>query len=227
MSQVEADALTAQVVAEYLRDNPDFFLHRPELVDHLAIPHQQVGSVSLVHVQLNRQRQRIDELEEEITSLMSLAATNDVTFHSFMDLQQQMFKCTSLDNVFLVIKAKAKELNLRAHLRLVDGPTKEYSLDHLSLQRFATNHFNGKPAYLGRLKQSDRVALFGDFSNAPEFGSYVVLPLRSQQAQGILAFSSEDGGHFQPSMDTLFLCHLSQVLIHLMDILPWRITSHD
>ncbi len=81
MSQIEADALTAEVVAEYLRDNPDFFIHRRELVDRLALPTQEQGAVSLVHVQLNRQRQRIEELEEDITSLMSLAANNDKTFH--------------------------------------------------------------------------------------------------------------------------------------------------
>ncbi|CSI54983.1 3'-5'-cyclic nucleotide phosphodiesterase [Vibrio cholerae] len=42
---------------------------------------------------------------------------------------------------------------------------------------------------------------------------------------GILAFASEDGGHFQPSMDTLFLRHLALVLAHLIETLPWQ--SHD
>ena len=37
-------------------------------------------------------RQRIEELEEEITTLMSLAANNDRTFHEFMDAQVRMFK---------------------------------------------------------------------------------------------------------------------------------------
>ncbi|MFV0488335.1 MAG: DUF484 family protein, partial [Vibrio fluvialis] len=59
MSQLEADALTAEVVAEYLKDHPDFFSHRPDLVDRLALPHQEMGSVSLVHIQMARQRQRI------------------------------------------------------------------------------------------------------------------------------------------------------------------------
>ncbi|GAL16210.1 protein of unknown function DUF484 [Vibrio astriarenae] len=79
MSQVEANALTAEVVTEYLRDHSDFFLSRPELVERLALPHQDQGAVSLVHVQLQRQRQRIEELEEEITALMSLARQNDQT----------------------------------------------------------------------------------------------------------------------------------------------------
>ena len=80
MSNVEADALTAEVVAEYLRDNPDFFQDRKDLVDRLAINNVEQGAVSLVEIQLKRQRQRIEELEEEITGLMSLAANNDRTF---------------------------------------------------------------------------------------------------------------------------------------------------
>ncbi|QAV05956.1 Protein of unknown function DUF484 [Vibrio cholerae] len=56
-------------------------------------------------------------------------------------------------------------------------------------------------------------------------GSYVVLPLQRQAPLGILAFASEDGGHFQPSMDTLFLRHLALVLAHLIETLPWQ--SHD
>ncbi|EVU12208.1 hypothetical protein D046_6820A, partial [Vibrio parahaemolyticus V-223/04] len=46
MSQVEADALTAEVVAEYLKDHPDFFVERSELVDRLSFPHSDLGTVS-------------------------------------------------------------------------------------------------------------------------------------------------------------------------------------
>ncbi len=114
MSQIDADALTAQVVAEYLKDNPDFFLHRQELVEHLSIPNQERGSVSLVHVQMNRQRQRIEDLEEEITALMSLAADNDRTFHEFMDLQEQILKCNDLYSAIQRIENKAKVLKSRS-----------------------------------------------------------------------------------------------------------------
>ncbi|ENM3849804.1 MULTISPECIES: DUF484 family protein [Vibrio] len=223
MSQVTADALTAQVVAEYLYEHPDFFQHHAHLVERLALP-TQAGAVSLAHVQLARQRQRIDDLEEEITALMSLAANNDRTFHEFMDLQEQMLKCSSLQAVLHAIEAKARELNLRAYILLLQRHDEKYGLVSEDWQRFATNHFNGKSAYLGRLRQADRQRLLGD-RPAPEMGSYVVLPLQHQTPLGILAFASEDGGHFQPSMDTLFLRHMALILAHLIETLPWQ--SHD
>ncbi|WP_194438056.1 DUF484 family protein [Vibrio fluminensis] len=227
MSQIEADALTAEVVAEYLRDNPDFFIHRRDLVDRLALPTQEQGAVSLVHVQLNRQRQRIEELEEEITTLMSLAANNDKTFHEFMDLQEQILKCDCLLDAIKAIESKAKALGLLAYVRLFNAPSKHYLTSFESYQRFATNNLNGKSAYLGRMRKADRELLFGELNRAPELGSYVVLPLVKGKAQGLIAFSSEDGGHFQPHMDTLFLRHLALVLSHAIAILPWQMDTNE
>ncbi|ENA1151279.1 MULTISPECIES: DUF484 family protein [Vibrio] len=226
LSQVEADALTAEVVAEYLKDHPDFFVQRPELVDRLSFPHSDLGAVSLVHIQMNRQRQRIEELEEEITALMSLAANNDRTFYEFMDLQGQILKCGDFKQVIHSIEEKAKALGLRAFVRLFSQCDASIQLSKESYQRFATTHLNGKDAYLGRLRKVDREALFGNME-VPEMGSYVVLPLVKQQTLGVLAFSSEDGGHFQPDMDTLFLRHLSLVVAHLAQTLVWQSYDDD
>ena len=227
MSQIEADALTAEVVAEYLCDNPDFFVDRRELVDRLALANQEQGAVSLVHIQLNRQRQRIEDLEEEITGLMSLAANNDKTFHEFMDLQEQILKCESLSDAIKAVENKAQMLGLVAYVRLFDSQFPRYRLPFDHYQRFSTNNLNGKSAYLGRMRKADRELLFGELNRSPELGSYVVLPLNKGKAQGLMAFSSEDGGHFQPHMDTLFLRHLALVLSHAIVTLPWQSDTHE
>nr|WP_240457447.1 DUF484 family protein [Vibrio neptunius] len=219
--------MTAEVVAEYLRDNPDFFSTRSDLVDRLALPHQEQGAVSLVHVQMTRQRQRIEELEEEITTLMSLAKNNDRTFHEFMSLQEHILTCDTLLPAVKAVEEMAKSLGLMAYVRLLDSESAYYSLDKDNYQRFATNHLNGKSAYLGRMRKADRELLFGGTTRAPEMGSYVVLPLNKKSLQGILAFSSSDGGHFQPHMDTLFLRHLALVLSHLVETLPWQSDDHE
>ncbi|MCL9783550.1 DUF484 family protein [Vibrio sp. S4M6] len=227
MSQTEADELTAQVVTEYLKDNPDFFLHRQDLVEHLSLPSQEQGAVSLVHVQMTRQRQRIEDLEEEITALMSLAADNDKTFHEFMQLQEQILKCHDLFSAIQCIENKAHSLDLQAYIRLIDVEEPLYQFSQVSYQKFANQHLNGKDAFLGRLRKSDRQALLGELGSTPDLGSYVVLPLLRKQVLGLLIFSSDDGGHFQPSMDTLFLRHLALVFSHLVETLPWNSVGGD
>ncbi len=154
MSQLEADALTAEIVAEYLKDNPDFFKHRPELIDRLTLPNQQSGSVSLVHVQMSRQRQRIEELEEEITALMSLAANNDRTFHEFMELQEQILKCNYFSDVCCLIEEKARALNLTGYIRLLDNQNANYSLTKEQWSRVYNKHFKFKRAYQGRQRKA-------------------------------------------------------------------------
>lgn len=222
MLQQQAEALTAEVVAEYLKDHPDFFQQRSQLVEQLSLPDSQAGTVSLVHIQMARQRQRIEELEEEITTLMSLAANNDRTFHEFMALQEQLLKCTDLQTGCRAIERSANKLGLTAYIKWTLSPEAGYALNQEDWQRFVTNHLNGKSAYLGRLRQADRQLLFGTQCRAPEMGSYVVLPLEVAEGAGMLAFSSQDGGHFQPCMDTLFLRHLALLLTHLISALPWQ-----
>ena len=226
LSEFEADHLTAEVVAQYLFDHPDFFKGRETLVEKLALPHQQQGAVSLVGIQLQRHRERIEALEEEITTLMSLAARNDKTFYEFMSLQESLLKCRDLQSVLRAITQTALDLNLKGYVKLLNTEKGGDSLSMESWQRFTTNHLNGKDAYLGRLRKADRELLFGDAS-VPELGSYVVLPLKRQFAQGFLIFSSEDGGHFQPDMDTLFLRHLALVLSYLCESLEWRQLEED
>ena len=221
MIALDPESLTAEVVAQYLSDCPDFFLNRQELVEKLALPVREQGAVSLVEVQLKRQRQRISELEEEITQLMSLAADNDRTFNEFMDLQEKVLESTSVKELIGSIHSKAGELGLKAYILLTNTPDEAYRISEEALRLFTTNHFNGKRAYLGRLRGSDRELLFGD-QEVPELGSYVVLPLTKSSSQGILAFSSEDGGHFQPHMDTLFLRHLALIVSHLVTTLNWH-----
>ncbi|GLO62308.1 3',5'-cyclic-nucleotide phosphodiesterase [Vibrio sp. MACH09] len=226
MSQFEADNLTAEVVAQYLRDFPDFFQERRDLVDQLALPTREQGAFSLVELQIKRQRQRIGELEEEITDLMSIAANNDQTFHQFMGLQEKVLKCQSVQQVIECIEKSANQLSLKSHVKLIGSQSPRYSMSHENWQRFATNHFNGKDAYLGRLKRQDRELLFGQ-ETTTELGSYVILPLSQSTPLGIIAFSSEDGGHFQPAMDTLFLRHLALVVSHLVSTLQWNTEEYQ
>lgn len=221
MSLFEADNLTAETVAQYLRDFPDFFHDRRDLVDHLSLPMREQGAISLVQLQVKRQREKISELEEEITELMSIAASNDHNFHQFMDLQEKVLKCSSINDIIQSIEQTAKQLHLTSYVRLIGAQSPKHSLSCENWQRFATNHFNGKDAYLGRLKKQDRELLFNN-QRTPELGSYVVIPLIQSSPIGIIAFSSEDGGHFQPAMDTLFLRHLALIVSHLVTTLNWQ-----
>ena len=73
-------SLTDELVVTYLQDHPEFFNRQAEFVTGLRLPDHQRGVVSLVERQLSQQRQKIHNLEEEITQLMVIANQNEQLF---------------------------------------------------------------------------------------------------------------------------------------------------
>ena len=65
--------MTEQDIINYLKNHPTFFANHLELLDTLIIPHAQKGNLSLIEMQLERQRQYIKELESELTKFGRLA----------------------------------------------------------------------------------------------------------------------------------------------------------
>ncbi len=82
------------------------------------------GTVSLVERQLDRQRERIEQLEQEITELMGIASENERIFRVYADLYGELYGCQSLFEVSAVMgKAFVQRLRLTG-LRLWLSPKK-------------------------------------------------------------------------------------------------------
>ena len=76
--------LTHDQITDYLTQHPNFFLDHPELLDYLNLHYSQENTLSLVELQLERQRHRIKELEAELDKFTQLAIQNsDIFLGSF------------------------------------------------------------------------------------------------------------------------------------------------
>ena len=75
MNQLEdlSQFLDDSLIEDYLSENPNFFTKHPALLNKLNITTQEQGTVSLVQRQQRMMREKIVTLEDEITSLMSIA----------------------------------------------------------------------------------------------------------------------------------------------------------
>ncbi|CAH0534730.1 hypothetical protein VST7929_02680 [Vibrio stylophorae] len=205
--ECDAPALCDATVAQYLRDNPDFFMRHEPLARELRIPHQERGSVSLVELQLNRLRQRNEALEEEITLLMEMAKRNERLANLFYQTQHQLHQCRDLGAIDLILKTLAQQLNLSVTLRLYDQQRPQHQLDRERFAPVVKARFMQGPIYLGRIRKVEAEQLFEQFS---EFGSVALIQLGDRGELGVLAFASADGAHFQPQMDTLFITQLGE-----------------
>jgi len=189
-------------VLEYLARYPEFFQRHAAMLDRIRIPHERKGTVSLVERQLDRQRERIEQLEQEITELMGIASENERIFRVYADLYGELYGCQSLFEVSAVMgKAFVQRLRLTG-LRLWLSP-KKFQLSGPEQKFMAEGR---QLYYFGRLNQSEKQALFG---HDVLVNSVALMRLGDL---GVLAFASSDPSHFTPHNDTLLLGQLGRLL---------------
>lgn len=202
----EQREMTEQAVAEYLAQQPRFFLRNRKLLTSLRIPHTERGTVSLVEMHLSRLRERVTELEDEISQLMSIAVANESTYRAIAQAHSALFVARNLNEVYSILAKLGQALNLAVSMRFYGN--EQYPLAKVDVQRIKVSHFAGQAIYQGRLRKSDGYVFVDE---APELGSYLLIPLMNEEQElGFLAFASQEGGHFQSSMDTLFVEQLAQ-----------------
>lgn len=193
-----------QILSEYLLDNPDFFDRFPELLTSLRLPHSQRGTVSLVERQLQILRNRVEQLEEEITSLMSIAKRNERIFRLNNEIAFALLKCETEHELQSVLSERLRNYFNLSHVRLIHVADDE-NYPPIWNKRLILGH------YFGRLPILEAQKLFGT-----EVGSVALTKLNPECGQIIFAIASTDAMHFNPEMDNMFLDQLRQLLDHLL-----------
>ena len=208
--------LTDELIVSYLQEHPEFFNRQAELVTSLRLPDRQRGTISLVERQLSQQRQKIHNLEEEITQLMVIANQNEQLFALYSDLYLRLLDCTGAAELLDCLhQATTQLLSLDALKLWLIRPT---DVQHSALiNDDCTEVMNTRLAkdeyYFGRLQQSEQELIF----SAPTSGSVVLVRLTHQQEDmGFLAISSQDAEHFDPRMDTLLLNQFKKLVAKLL-----------
>lgn len=208
--------LTDELIVSYLQENPEFFNRQADLVTSLRLPDHQRGTISLVERQLSQQRQKIHNLEEEITQLMVIANQNEQLFALYSDLYLRLLDCTTaVELLDCLHQATTQLLSLDALKLWLIQPTQ---VNHSTLidndcAEIIENRLSKDDYYFGRLQQSEQALIFGE-ANA---GSVVLVRLtHNQEDIGFLAISSQDAEHFDPRMDTLLLSQFKKLIAKLL-----------
>jgi uncharacterized protein YigA (DUF484 family) len=208
--------LTDELIVSYLQENPEFFNRQADLVTSLRLPDHQRGTISLVERQLSQQRQKIHNLEEEITQLMVIANQNEQLFALYSDLYLRLLDCTTaVELLDCLHQATTQLLSLDALKLWLIQPTQ---VSHSTLidndcAEIIENRLSKDDYYFGRLQQSEQALIFGE-ANA---GSVVLVRLtHNQEDIGFLAISSQDAEHFDPRMDTLLLSQFKKLIAKLL-----------
>jgi len=217
-----AELLDDEAVAQFLLQNPDFFIRNARQVEQMHVPHPVRGSVSLVEWQLGRQRHQIAQLEEEITLLMEQATLNAALVERVLSLQANLAAASSLQDMLNRLQSWARSLGLAAaNVRLfsdrwrLSAPSdfthiglSRASFEPLRIQRLADRHH-----YLGSLNGPELLLLL---PQAKQVGSVALSLLGNNGDLGMIIFSSRDNQHYQPGMGTDMLDQLARLLPGLL-----------
>lgn len=212
--------LSADQVAAWLRDHPDFFTTHEDLLEQLQLPQAGGQAVSLLERQARVMRDRNSELRQRLEALLEVARENDALFEKVRRLTLVMVETGSANQLFeALFQSLRRDFGVdTAALLIYDrdldlSPELQSSVRCLQaseLPEAVQLMLRKGKAICGTLRPEEVEALFPDATGA--VSSAAMVPLDYHGNQGLLAIGSFNPQHFRSSLDTLFISYLGEVL---------------
>ncbi len=213
--QYMAETLDPDLVADYLRQHPDFFIDYENLLPELALPHHTgEHAISLVERQVSVLRARNREVRNRLNRLLDIARDNDRLFQKTRQLVLAILDQRDADSLVHVVESSLRdEYQVDAcTLLLFDQPaldTRTASLDEARTGIGAL--LNTRQPTCGHLRPEEIAFLFPAASQPVR--SAAVMPVVADGTPlGMLAIGSFDADHYRSGMGTMFLTYLAEVL---------------
>jgi len=221
-------SLEEKTVADFLRNNPEFFQNNASLLAALEIPHACGPAVSLVEHQVKVLRDQNRQLKRKLMDLVHVARDNNRLNERMHQLTLGLINTSTLIALLDTLREhlqgefKADTVTLRL-AGIPEAQARECGVDIYDPAGPELAHFESflkscRPQ-CGRFKTEQLQYLFGDQADAIE--SVALVPLGHKSTYGLLAIGSQDASRFHPGMGTLFLTHLGELigllLAHYLD----------
>jgi uncharacterized protein YigA (DUF484 family) len=220
-------------VAAFLAGHPDFFERHPALLAALRLPHVRGdgSTVSLVERQLEVLRERTREFELRLKTMIDNGRSNDALAAKIQRLALRLIHARSVAQRLAAIEASLREdFAVREFVILVTRAgtgleaveqrcLRVVPADEAGLRSFESLFSSGKPR-CGRVRDSQREFLFPATDTL--VGSAALVPLGAGGALGLLAISSPDADHFNPTMSTDYLARIGELIATALDASPDR-----
>ena len=201
-------------VADYLSEHPDFFLHHPNLLGQIEIPHESGAAVSLIERQVESLRKQLNETRTQLSDVMDITAHNHSLQERMHRLTLELIDAATFDEVLNALedelhddfKADAMELRLFSSSRIDEHIEGALSEQAATFQQF----FNQNKPICGQLEQEQLSYIFG--AESDRIASTALIPLKSEGVLGLLAIGSVDPKRFAPHHGTEFLTRLGEII---------------
>lgn len=208
-----------EVVANYLRKNPDFLDEFPDILEQLHLNHNSGVAASLIERQVDQLRQKNEELDRQLSRLVHVASENEELMSRLHQLTVDLLSIDSRKEFFthlgnsLLNDFNADILQICLFDEAIATEAGE-DVTHIQaedpdIEPFQA-HLEKDHTVCGRLGENKLEFLFG--SKARWVQSTALVPLGEKGEHGMMAIGSSDPARFYPGMGTLFLDLLANVI---------------
>jgi len=214
--------LTAEQVAEFLRQNPGFFEQHVDILTNLQVPHPHGGrAVSIGERQLVAVREKAKLLEDKLHELIQFGEENDALGEKIHRLSCRLMEAPTLDATldtlyldlldhFAVPHVAVRLWNVAQENR----ETKEFAPVEQEVRDFVEKM---AAPYCGPHAVYGTQSWFGEA--AAHLKSFALVAVKREDLTfGVVALASEDPRRFYPEMGTLYLSRVGNLLNHAL----WR-----
>jgi uncharacterized protein YigA (DUF484 family) len=206
------DILSHDQVAQFLKDNPDFFSHHSDLLSEIRVPHPHSGqAISIGERQVMVLRDKAQSLEGKLKEFIQFAEENDAIGEKMHRLSLGLMRGKTLP-------AALQSLYLSLH--------EDFAIPHVAIRLWGPGgHDLGEQA---PVSEDIKVLVAG--LTHPKCGpdaplevrgwfgeggahlrSFALTPLKDGTVEGLLVLASEDPQRFFPEMGTLYLNWLGEL----------------
>lgn len=206
------DILTHDQVAQFLRDNPEFFSHYGDLLTQINVPHPHSGqAISIGERQVMLLRDRARNLENKLKEFIQFAEENDAIGEKMHSLALGLMRAKTLPAAL-----QSLYLNLTENFAIPHVTVRVWGGASQDLPEFAPvsediRILKGSLAQpqCGHAAPEEVRGWFGE--TGAHLQSFALTPLKEEGVDGMLVLASEDPKRFYPEMGTLYLTWLGQL----------------
>ncbi len=216
-------------VAQYLLENPEFFVQHSDVLEKLTLPHPINGKViSLLEYQVETLRRSAASYQGQFEKLIDVARENESTMQKSRRLILAGLTCETVDDFSVVISDMVRDDFAIAHHTLVlfedltDSSVRSHQI--IDDDPLLSHTAGFTDCFCGVLPDNEMQYLFSDAAGA--IRSVAVLPLLSRAGgvvnkRGVLVLGAKDASAFDKDKGVLFLQHLADLLSAiLLRLLP-------
>ncbi len=223
MSEVSAEQQPTEEIDEsrviqYLQKNPAILMDYPDIFSSLSIPHQTGGAISLVERQLKLLREENQHLRSKIEELVSIARDNEELNQRFHCLALELMDTEQLHDVLSMVQDQVQTFfytDFVCFRFLPEISETGNTLDDLyldaesSIVERISPWIEGRKPICGQNDDDINRDLFGPDL---QIASSAFIPLYHTRNLGLLCLGSVSAERFGPSMGTIFLQHLGELV---------------